>query len=264
MSNVGYLCSLNYNKEMTDTINIAKFKAHFSKKLSFTINDIRSYYHSHEPELKDSTLRWRVSDLKNKGVVTAIGQGIYSLQSKPLWHPRISSPVTAVYKKLLKQYNKLNFTIWSTAWLNDFTNLQAFHYLVIIQVEKDYAEAAFEFLKEKGFQNLYYKPDKKEVNYYFGEANETYVVTTLISKSPLQTVEKIKIPRLEKILVDLFCDKNILNGFQGSELKNIYSKAFNNYAINTTVLINYARRRAREKELSEYVKNNLSINLSRS
>lgn len=246
---------------MTNNIDIAKFKDHFSKKASFTIDDIRAYYHKIEAGLKDATLRWRITNFKYKGIITAIGRGVYSLQSKPLWDPSIDNSIKSIYKKLKKNYNNLNFTIWSTAWLSEFTNLQATRHTIVISVEKDFTASVFEFLKETGLKNLYLRPDKKEVSYYLGDVKETYVITPLISKSPVQPVDKIKVPKLEKILVDLFCDKDLFNAFQGSELKNIFHKSFSTYAINSSVLINYARRRAREKELQEYITNKLSIKM---
>lgn len=262
LSKVGYLCCHNFLIAMSDNKDISSFIAHFSKKASFTINDIRAFYLAKDPELKDTTLRWRVYDLKNKGIITATGQGIYSLQNKPQWVPSVDNSIISINKKLEKQYNKLNFTIWSTAWLSEFTNLQAFRHLVIIAVEKDFIESAFEYLKGTGLKNLYFKPDKKELIHYLGDAKETYIITALITKSPVHPVTKLKIPKLEKILVDLFCDKDLFNSFQGSELKNIFRKAFSAYAISTSVLINYARRRAREKEMLEYITKVLSLNIT--
>ena len=249
---------------MTNTKDIIDFKTHFSKNSSFTINDIRAYYHRKEPELKDSTLRWRISYLKNKGIISAVAHGVYSLITLPLWCPVIDNSIKSIFSKLANHYNKLDFLIWSTAWLGEFTNLQAFRHVVVIAVEKDFAASVFDYLKEIGIKNLYFLPDKKELNYYFGDAKETYVIKQLITKSPNQTIEKIKIPKLEKILVDLFCDKDLFNAFQGDELKSIFRKAFTTYAINTSVLFNYARRRAREKELLEFNADELLFKLPQS
>ena len=233
----------------------------FSGKGHFSKNDLLKFYLKSEPDLKDGTIRRRIDILKKRGIIQVVRRGIYSFQKKPLWIPSIDSSIKSIYKKLEKQYNDLNIAIWSTAWLSEFTNLQAFRHFVVIAVEKDFAESVFEHLKETGLKNLYFKPDKKEVSYYLGDAKETHIITTLITKSPVQQAEKIVVPKLEKILVDLLCDKDLFNAFQGSELKNIFYKAFDTYAINTSVLINYARRRSKENELLDFITKKLSIKL---
>ena len=119
----------------------------------------------------------------------------------------------------------------------------------------------FDFLKETGLKNLYFQPGKKEVNNYLGDAKKTYVIESMVTKSPVQLIEKINVPRLEKILVDLFCDKDLLYAYQGSELSNIFQKAFSTYALNISSLVNYSRRRAREKELIDFIKNKVGIKL---
>jgi len=244
---------------MTTKKSIDSFIKSFSKKRHFTKVDLFNYYSQSEPDLKDGTLRRRINILKNRGLIHEVGRGIYTFQNKQTWIPVIDKPIKSLYNKIADNYTDLNFTVWSTAWLGEFTNLQAFHYLVIISVEKDFAASVFEYLKETGLKNLYFKPDKKEINYYLGDTKETYIITTLITKSPVQSIEKNKIPKLEKILVDLFCDKDLFNAFQGAELKNIFRKAFDTYSINLSVLFNYSGRRGKKIELPEYLTKNLKI-----
>jgi hypothetical protein len=59
----------------------------------------------------------------------------------------------------------------------------------------------------------------------------------------------------------LFCDKDLLIAYQGTELKNIFRKAFSTYAISISALMNYARRRGREKELMEFIQNKADIKI---
>lgn len=246
---------------MADNKDINKLIACFGKKPSFTIDELRSYFRKDDPSLNESTLRWRIHNLKNDNVIISVGRGVYSFQNKPSWIPAIDTSIRSVYKKIEKQYNDLIFSVWSTSWLNEFTNLQAFRYLVIIEVEADFAESIFDYLKETGLKNLYFQPGKKEVSNYLSDVRETYVIESLVTKSPVQLIEKINVPRLEKILVDLFCDKDLLYAYQGSELSNIFQKAFSTYALNISALVNYSRRRARDKELIDFIKNKAGIKL---
>jgi hypothetical protein len=246
---------------MAANIKIDGFVKRFSGKSHFSKNDLLEYYHKLEPDLRDDTLRRRIYILKKRGVIREMSRGIYSFQDQRTWVPANIKAVKSIYSKIAKHYHKLEFTIWSTAWLGEFINLQAFHYLVIINVEKDFAESVFEKLQEEGFNHIYFKPNKKEVKLYFGQAKDTYVIETLVTKTPTQLVNKINIPRLEAVLVDLFCDKDLLMAYQGTELKNIFRKAFSTYTISISTLINYARRRGKENELMEFIKTKAGIKL---
>lgn len=246
---------------MTDNEDINKLIACFGRKQCFTIDELRSYFLKDDPALNESTLRWRIHSLKHEGAIISVGRGVYSFQNKPSWIPSIDNSVRAVYKKIEKQYNDLIFSVWSTSWLNEFTKLQAFRYLVIIEVEADFPQSIFDYLKETGLKDIYFQPGKKEVSNYLSDTRETYVIESLVTKSPVQLIEKISIPRLEKILVDLFCDKDLLYAYQGSELINIFQKSFSTYALNISALVNYSRRRARDKALIDFIKNKAGIKL---
>jgi len=246
---------------MAANITIEGFIKRFSGKSHFSKSDLLEYYLKKEHDLRDGTLRRRIDILKKRGVIQEVSRGLYSLQCKPVWVPYIDSTIKSIYSKIYKKYNELNFSIWSTACLNEFMNMQAFRYIIIIAVEKDITLSVFENLSDSGLKKIYLQPSMKEATCYFNTANLSYVVVSLPSKSPLQLVNNMKIPKLEKILVDIFCDKDIFFAFQGSEMKNIFRNAFKRYVINISTLINYSRRRGREKELMEFIQEKADIKL---
>ncbi len=65
------------------------------------------------------------------------------------------------------------------------------------------------------------------------------------------------IATLEKIMVDLFADENLLHFYQGSEMVNIYEKIIDRYSINFTKLFSYAKRRKKEQEIKQFISNNI-------
>ena len=65
------------------------------------------------------------------------------------------------------------------------------------------------------------------------------------------------IATLEKIMVDLFADENLLHFYQGSEMVNIYEKIIDRYSINFTKLFSYAKRRKKEQEIKQFIGNNI-------
>ena len=90
---------------------------------------------------------------------------------------------------------------------------------------------------------------------YVSEENEAIIVKPMISRTPIQEIDKIPVATLEKILVDLFCDTVILLAYKGNEMVHIYSHALKNYVVNFSKLFTYAGRRKREKQLREFMTN---------
>jgi len=81
----------------------------------------------------------------------------------------------------------------------------------------------------------------------------------LISKSPLQNVNKVQTTTLEKLIVDLFSDKKLFAAFQGSELAHIANTAYNRYAIDFTTLFHYAKRRRKDIDLRNFLNDKTDI-----
>jgi len=61
----------------------------FQDKPTFTKAELRSFYRTFNPELKESTLKWRIYDLKNTGVIRVVKRGLYTTQFLPKYQPQI-------------------------------------------------------------------------------------------------------------------------------------------------------------------------------
>ena len=75
----------------------------------------------------------------------------------------------------------------------------------------------------------------------------------------METVQNILTITLEKMIVDLFCERSLFVAFQGSELVHIINNAYERYAINFTTLLHYARRRGKEKDIKQYLREKTNI-----
>ena len=145
--------------------------------------------------------------------------------------------------------------------MNEFSRHQATKTLIIIEVEKDFVESIFYEIKDKlGFEP-YLNPDEKVINLYISESKKPVVIKKIITRSPLQKQKENRIdvysPMLEKILVDLIADERLFYFYQGSELINVYKNVIKKYTLNYTKLFSYARRREREAEIKQFMKNHL-------
>jgi hypothetical protein len=110
--------------------------------------------------------------------------------------------------------------------------------------------------KVKG--NLFLNPDEKEMNLKVWNNKESIIFSPLVSRSPVIKKGRCVIPKLEKILIDIFCQTKLLSPFQGLEMDQIFKFANEFYRINWKQAISYAKRRGKDEELLGYL-NQLEI-----
>lgn len=231
----------------------------FKEDKFFKRESLLDFYRKFDPDLKESTFRWRIHELKAKKIITPITQNFFTLTSKPYFKPEASETERKISNKIKKQFPGLKYCIWSTKSVNEFMLHLPGKFLTILQVEKEALEPVYEFLKSQNIGAVYFQPDEKEIERYIFENELSIILQSLISKAPTQTVGKIVTITLEKMIVDLFCERNLFIAFQGSELVHIINNAYERYAINFTTLLHYARRRGKEEELKQYLKEKTEI-----
>lgn len=228
----------------------------FKHRPNFTRKQLLEFYHSYEPNMNEGTFGWKIYDLKKKGIIESVKKGVYALVSKKKFKPQLAPLILNTSKILNTSFAHHFSNIWSTAWLNEFTELQATSTLIILEIDKDSMERIFYILKDRQMK-VYLKPDGNMIEKYISEEEEAIIIKPMITRAPTTTVEGVKIPTLEKILVDLFCDEKIFYAYQGNQLRRIYENAFEKYIINLSSMLNYAKRRKREEGLKGF----LTINL---
>ena len=162
-----------------------------------------------------------------------------------------------IKRKTAKHYENQafgEFCLWDTALINNFSQHLTVRGYYVVAVEKDAAESVFHFLLEK-LKNVYYNPTDDVIdNYLYLSDTKSVVVKNMVTEAPTETVEGVKVPSLEMILVDLFCDKRLFKAYQGNELAYIYRNVFCQYSINKAKLMRYAARRGKKPEIEEFVK----------
>ncbi|MEA3495251.1 MAG: DUF6577 family protein [Bacteroidota bacterium] len=239
-----------------DKLHIEKFKTFFKDKESFKTKDIAFFFKGYEPNISQTTINWRIYTLVKQGILNRIGKGIFTLGAMNSFIPEISSKEKSLTKKINKEFPYLEFCIWNSSILNEFTLHQASQFYQFIEVERDATQAIFLYLKEKKY-SVFLEPTKDVFEKYITENNNLIIVKTLITEAPTQNVDGINTSSLEKILVDIFCDKIIFSAYQGNEMQTIYKEAFSKYSINKSKLLRYADRRGKKEELKKYINTNL-------
>jgi len=217
-------------------------------KSSFTKHDLEKALSGYINNPK--TIAWRIHDLKQKGLIHNIQRGIYTWGDKKAYTPDISERSKLLYNSIREQLPYTTICITETKWFNEFMLHQVFQNYLVIEVEKGAASAIFSKLKEAG-ENAFLNPDAQIYETYVSITENPLIVKSLISESPLQMVEQINVPTLEKLLVDIISDKETYSA-QETETAGIFKTAAEKYNINSTKMLRYARRRNKVNEINNY------------
>jgi len=239
-------------KQFKMTLNT--IKTNFGKG-AFTISGLYKALRSAEGDLPLPTLRWRLHSLKTSGEIEALARGTYALSKHEKIETKLPPELYKISKELQKEFPHARFCVWSSALLGQFMIHQPSVSFNVVEVEKDVLESVFSFLQNI-HQNVLLNPDKKEIDHYLMTKTKSIIVKTLIQRAPLSTdsTEKNKIPRLEKILVDLLAEPDTFSMYQGTELKNIWREICHKYSINISTLNNYAKRRNVAGEVDKIIR----------
>ncbi|HEB61633.1 MAG TPA: hypothetical protein ENI82_00640 [Bacteroidetes bacterium] len=225
----------------------------FNHRAVFTTKDVRDFYFKNDKEMPNSTINWRIYQLVQSGIISRVGRGKFIVGSSSDFKPRIGRKESSIAKQIKKQFPFIEFCIWKTDVIREFSLHQSFINFIVVEIERDSMEAVYHFLKEK-HKKVYLKPDKNIIENYLLELKNIIVVQNLISEAPLQKLSKIPTVTVEKILVDLICGKALFYYYQGYELHNIFQRAFEKYTINESKLLRYADRRKKKAEVLKLIK----------
>jgi len=121
---------------------------------------------------------------------------------------------------------------------------QPMSYITLVDVDPDASESVFNKLKDKwGNTKVLYKPTADEFDRYAVGRQNIVIVKDLISEAPIEQQDGVYVPTLEKIVVDIFAEKDIFSAFSGREISIIFNELDSIYSISRTKLLRYAKRR---------------------
>ena len=248
--------ALNKNTISTTKLHIDTFKNKFKDIESISVNDVFSFYQKYDSKVKKTTINWRIYKLVDEGIIQRIGRGIYKLGKQKEFTPVVSEENQILYLKLKEEFPFLNISIWSTKWVAQWMLHIPNNYETIIEVEKGSEENVFYFLSDiRG--NVFLNPSKDILDKYANRNESIIIIKNLITDAPLQNVEQVKVPSIEKILVDLIVDTELYTAYQGRDLDTIIENAFEYNTIKKDTLLRYANRRRKKLFVKERIyKNN--------
>ena len=238
---------------------IEQLKQTFKGKEFLSRQELFDFFRQFEPDLKVNTFRWRIHNLKNKSIISSLSQQKFALTHKPAFRSSIRENERKIAALIRKRFTSLKLVVWSTRIVNEFMLHQPFRYLTLVEAERDAVEPVFYFLKDSNVKNVFLEPGEKEIERYISGLENAIVVRPLVSKAPTQKDGNVETITIEKLLVDLFSDKQLFNAYQGGELVHIYNNAYSRYAIDFTKLFSYATRRRKTVDLKKFISEKTDI-----
>lgn len=148
--------------------------------------------------------------------------------------------------KLNAQYPEISLAIWETRILNEWLNLLIAKNTIIIEVPKYFLDIIYDAISEiRENQIVLVNPNIEE--YFRYQRNDLIVLKALLDRAPITKKGHLTI---EKLFVDLLCDKFLNEMFDSYTIQKIIQDASVSYAINEKKLLAYARRRGKYNEVS--------------
>ncbi len=207
-----------------------------------------------------ATFRVWVHLLKKEGLLQRVKTGIYKRNAEKVVY---KVPVDYFMKQialfLRKKYNGIMYDIWNVSLLNEFMRYTFNRSFYILDVEPDIKDFVFEYLQEKSI-NVFMDISKDEVyRYVLPSKKNTVVLFSLVSESPLEKIDDIYVPRLEKIMVDIIAN-NVFDVIV-DDTENVYKNICDKYIVNEKKLFRYARRRGKEEEVMRMLKKEVGCDI---
>lgn len=224
------------NKDMIEKNDIYKFYIEIYKN-----KNIRSFENV-------------ISYLKSNNIISEIKKDKYIIVTKKIFKYKETDEEKIIYDMIKKEYSQINFIVWNTKVINEFTLHYVINNYILIEVEKLVIDLIVNLLKEKYFKK--YTIITQDIfnnnRDLFLNTEKIIIVKPLHSRSPLNTNNSEKYISIEKMMVDLYVDKLYIQ-YQGNELKTIYQNVFEKYDINMKKIIKYAKYRTDLELYQKYI-----------
>ncbi|WP_203257073.1 DUF6577 family protein [Hyunsoonleella ulvae] len=204
--------------------------------------------------VKKNTVNWRIYKLLEKGIIQRIGRGKYRLGRHKRFAPLINKAIKDLYAILKKEYPYLDISIWSTEWVSQWMLHVPGINKIIIEVEKGAEESVFYFLSDIR-KNIFINPTRDILDKYTDENKDQIIIKNLITDAPLQKINNLRIPTIEKILVDLILDEKTFPEYQGRDLESIIDNIYQFHSVQEDKLLRYANRRGKRDFIKQFIKN---------
>lgn len=222
-----------------------------STNKEFKTKDLSEYLFG-KIDISPKMLSWYLRKLVDQKKIFRIGRGVYTTRPKIFFRPIPNALSVRLYKKLKAAYPLLDFCIYNGEILSDLQHHLSYNNNIYIETEREAIETIFHFVKDI-HPRSFLSPKEDMMSDYIQWDKKAFIVKPLISEAPVQEVNGIKVPSIEKLLIDIQCDRDFFY-LQGQETLYMMQNAFAHYNVNVGMLLRYASRRNIKTQVEAYIK----------
>ena len=201
--------------------------------------------------MKPATARQYLSSLAKDKELVRVGQGEYALPQKQMFSYSPSEKVKSIYYRLKSELPFTDFCVYDGSIISSIQHHLSINNAIYVETNRDAVDSVFLRLREQQ-KDVFKQPDATFVADYIDLREPCIIVKPLVTESPLMEVEGVRVPTLEKLLVDTQKDADF-DYLQGAESLYLFQMAFELYTINTQRLMRYAKRRGIGQGINELI-----------
>ena len=241
---------LCYMVTTNDILNFA-----FTHKV-FTRKELIANLKSEDQIGSPGTFSEQLNRLLKSGQLLRIERGVYKLpdDARKDFSVVCSEEIRQINQQIKTQFPFVDYCLWSASTLMSYMHHIPNLNLLFVDVEREVAESVFNLLNADSNKRVFLLPSLTDMERYIS-TNDAIIIRPLISESPLQLVEGINTPTIEKVLVDMVGDVEF-SFLQGSEINYFYTTIFERHNVNKNKLLRYATRRGRKEEVEKLINAN--------
>ncbi len=215
----------------------------------YTHAELVNFIKMHYPYVSQSSYHWGINSMMKCGKLARIGYDQYRKAdgTELEYAPSYTKSTQTLIKRIAKKNPDITFIVFETDLLSEFLEQPVLDSIVFIQIDKTHTEAVLRFLQERCNYHLLLRPSKKDFEVY--KRSGCIVIMNLISESPLKYSHPHDI-HIEKMLVDVYCDKVIRGLFHDDIIEKLFYKADELYTIDKPGLLRYANRRGKKEDIA--------------
>lgn len=225
----------------------------FENKAILKTAELVAILQKENPQLPLSSILKLITALIRSNAVFRVKKGVYTLSNKQPFKPLIGEEADRINRMLKQNFPLIRYCLCESRWINGFAQHIASNNFILVDVEREVVESVTNRLRDE-YKGVFVNPTQEIISNYAREFEMPIIVRNLITEAPIIRINNISIASIEKILVDIITDVEFFY-LQGYESVHIFENAFNGCAVNSSVMLRYAARRGKKKEVQTYIKN---------
>lgn len=179
--------------------------------------------------------------LVKNGKLQRLRRGVYAKAVKNTWQVVLTHQEREIAERIHHELPLVSICVYNGETFAPLQHHLAFNQASYIEVDRDSVEVVFHKIQDMGYE-VYRTPDEQMLNDYVDLKKKVVIVKPLVTQAPLLTQDGLRVPCLEKILVDIRKDKDFFY-MHGAEATYMSEVARTLYVVDDQKLKRYASRR---------------------